>query len=119
MTMERRHHGIEISLVTNLRVKRVIIGDVIAVGTASSCPQVRRGVDVTDAKLGKIGNQLLGLPEGKVLMELQAIGTRQSAAAANRHGSAFRLPPTLTSCAPRSSAMARAKACSRLSVFSA
>ena len=58
---ERRHHRLESRLIAQLRIERVMIDDVVAVGAARPRLQIGRGIDMADAEPGQIGRQLRGV----------------------------------------------------------
>src|SRR3546814_19744214 len=46
---------------------------ILTMRAVGSRAEIRRSVDVAHSQPGKVGQDLLGIPEGEVLMELQAI----------------------------------------------
>ena len=58
-----------------LGVDRVVVGDVVAMGAAGACFEVRRGVARADAELRQVLDELSGRVEREAGMQLETIGT--------------------------------------------
>ena len=56
-------------------VELVVIGDVVSVQALGAGLEIGRCVGMTDSELIKIRHKLARLPEGEVLIELQAVGS--------------------------------------------
>src|SRR5437762_3249838 len=71
---KRGDHLTEVRRIAELWVELAVVYDVIAMGAAGPCFQIRRSVDVADAEPRQIGSEGCGIPEIKSFVELQAVG---------------------------------------------
>ena len=71
---EFRDPGVIIFARPDCGVELVVIGDVVSVQALGAGLEIGRCVSMTDPKLIKIRHNFARLPEGEVLVELQAVG---------------------------------------------
>ena len=71
---EFRDPGVIIFARPDCGVELVVIGDVVSVQALGAGLEIGRCVGMTDPKLIKIRHNFARLPEGEVLVELQAVG---------------------------------------------
>jgi CBS-domain-containing membrane protein len=77
-------HPVEGGGAAELRVERVVVGDVVAVGAAGAAAKARREVRVADAEGLEVGDERRHLVEAEHASELQAIGRAALAAQRRR-----------------------------------
>ena len=70
--------GEEISFRAKFGIQSRGIGDVVAVAAAASRGQNRRSIDVGDAEIGEIVDDLRRVLKGEILIELQTIRGEQA-----------------------------------------
>ena len=71
---QARHESSVRSRPAELRVDRVVVGDVVAVCAPWRGGEIGRGIDGTDAEPGKIPGEIRCRVERKSRMELQSVG---------------------------------------------
>src|ERR1700722_2115943 len=71
--MESSYEPVEVFGASDFRVQRIVIDNVVTVHAAGTGFQQRRNIEMTDAKLGKVGHDRGSLREREVAIELQAI----------------------------------------------
>ena len=74
MGMQFRDPGVIIFTRSHCDIELVVIGDVVPVHALRAGLEIGRGVGMTDPELIKIRHNFARLPEGEVLVELQAVG---------------------------------------------
>src|SRR5690242_14970299 len=72
--MQFRDPGVIIFACPDRGVELVVIGDVVPVQALGAGLEIGRSVGMTDPELIKIRHNFARLPEGEVLVELQAVG---------------------------------------------
>ena len=79
MGVQRRDERLIVRFVTELRIERVVVADVVAVERAWRRLQVGRGIAGAHAERGEVGDERRRVTKCEARMELQAIGARRYA----------------------------------------
>ena len=73
MLMQGRNELVVLFESTDLRIQLMMVNDVVSMHAAGSGAQIRRGVTMRNTQLSEIGDELGGLQECEIAIELQAI----------------------------------------------
>jgi hypothetical protein len=75
MAFQLREQQLELSMASQFRIEPGRVNDVVSVGTALAGREYRRGVDVGDAQIAQVGDQVPRIGEAEARVELEPIGS--------------------------------------------
>jgi hypothetical protein len=75
---ERAHHSLKPVVAAQLRIQRIVVGDVVTVFAVQPGLQVGRRVQMTDTQLRQIRCQRSGIIKSELLSKLHAVGSTRN-----------------------------------------